>query len=70
MYTITNLIYHHLFLALELRSDTGETKYWMWWDDLDTILMEEYGVKELVGLKLDNLPPYGDWIDKDDIYKA
>lgn len=70
MYTITNLIYHYLFLVLELRSDTGETKYWMWWDDLDEILKDEYGVNELVGLKLDKLPPYGDWIDKDDIYKS
>lgn len=69
MYTITQKIDRYPFIILELRLESGELRYWFYWDDLDEILMKEYGVTDLIGLELKELPPKGDWIPKEDIYK-
>ena len=62
MYEITDVIHDYLFVTLRLRDvQTGVTRDWEYWDDLEEWLCEEYGVKDLKGLVIDKLPDYGDW---------
>lgn len=69
MYKITDTIDRYPFLILELRLESGELRYWCFWDDLDEILMKKYGVTDLIGLEFNELPPKGDWIPREEIYK-
>lgn len=62
MYEIIDVIHDYLFVTLRLRNvQTGETKDWGGWDDLEDDLCEECGVKELKGLVIDRLPNRGCW---------
>ena len=64
MYEIIDVIRDYLFVTLRLRNvQTGETRDWEYWDDLEEWLCEEYGVKDLKGLVIDKLPNYGDWAE-------
>ena len=64
MYEITDVIRDYLFVRLRLRNvQTGETRDWEYWDDLEEWLCDEYGVKDLKGFVIDNLPDYGDWAE-------
>ena len=64
MYEITDVIHDYLFVMLRLRDvQTGVTRDWRYWDDLEKWLCEEYGVKDLKGLVIDKLPDYGDWAE-------
>lgn len=64
MYEITDVIREYLFVTLRLRNvQTGVTRDWEYWDDLEDWLCEEYGVKDLKGLVIDKLPDYGDWAE-------
>lgn len=64
MYEITDVIRDYLFVTLRLRDmQTGATRDWRYWDDLEEWLCEEYGVKGLKGLVIDKLPDYGDWVE-------
>ena len=64
MYEITDVIRDHLFVTLRLRNvQTGVTRDWEYWDDLEEWLCEEYGVKDLKGLVIDKQPDYGDWAE-------
>ena len=63
MYEITDVICDYLFVRLRLRNvQTGETRDWEYWDDLEEWLCEEYGVKDLNGVVLKELPRYGGWV--------
>ena len=63
MYEITDVIRDYLFVRLRLRNvQTGVTRDGRYWDDLEEWLCEEYGVKDLKGFVIDNLPDYGDWV--------
>lgn len=63
MYEITDVIRDYLFVRLRLRNvQTGETRDWEYWDDLEEWLCEEYGVKNLKGVFLKELPRYGGWV--------
>nr|DAU40802.1 MAG TPA: hypothetical protein [Caudoviricetes sp.] len=63
MYEITDVIRDYLFITLRLCDvQTGVTRDWTYWDDLEEWLCEEYGVKDLKGLVIDKLPDYGDWV--------
>jgi hypothetical protein len=42
---------------------TGVTRDWEYWDDLEEWLCKEYGVKDLIGLVIDKLPDYGNWAE-------
>ena len=62
MYEIIDVIRDYLFVTLRLRNvQTGETKDWSGWDDLEDDLCEEYSVKELKGIVIDRLPDRGCW---------
>ena len=62
MYEIIDVIRDYLFVTLRLRNEqTGETKDWSGWDDLEDDLCEEYGVKDLKGIVIDRLPDRGCW---------
>ncbi len=64
MYEITDVIRDYLFVTLRLRDvQTGVTRDWMYWDDLEEWLCKEHGVKDLKGLVIDKLPDYGDWVE-------
>lgn len=64
MYEITDVIHDNLFVTLRLRDvQTGVTRGWRYWDDLEEWLCEEYGVKELKGFVIDKLPDYGGWVE-------
>ena len=64
MYEITDVIHDYLFVTLRLRDvQTGVTRDWEYWDDLEEWLCGEYGVKDLKGLVIDKLPDYGDWAE-------
>ena len=64
MYEITDVIRDYLFVRLRLRNvQTGETRDWRYWDDLEEWLCGEYGVKDLKGLVIDEMPDYGDWAE-------
>lgn len=64
MYEITDVIRDCLFVTLRLRNvQTGVTREWKYWDDLEEWLCKEYGVKDLKGLVIDKLPDYGDWAE-------
>ena len=63
MYEITDVIRGYLFVRLRLRNvQTGVTRDWRYWDDLEEWLCEDYGVKDLKGVVLKELPRYGDWV--------
>ena len=63
MYEIIDVTCDYLFVRLRLRNvQTGETRYWEYCDDLEEWLCEEYGVKDLKGVVLKELPRYGDWV--------
>ena len=63
MYEITDVTRDYLFVRLRLRDvQTGETRDWEYWDDLEEWLCEEYGVKNLNGVVLKELPRYGGWV--------
>ena len=63
MYEITDVIRDYLFVRLRLRNvQTGETRDWEYWDDLEEWLCEEHGVNDLKGVVLEELPRYGDWV--------
>ena len=63
MYEITDVTRDYLFVRLRLRNvQTGETRDWEYWDDLEEWLCEEYGVKDLKCVVLKELPRYGDWV--------
>ena len=63
MYEITDVTRDYLFVRLRLRNvQTGETRDWEYWDDLEELLCEEYGVKNLNGVVLKELPRYGGWV--------
>ena len=63
MYEITDVICDYLFVRLRLRNvQTGVTRDWEYWDDLEEWLCEEYGVKDLNGVVLKELPRYGGWV--------
>ena len=63
MYEITYVTRDYLFVRLRLRDvQTGETRDWEYWDDLEEWLCEEYGVKNLKGVVLKELPRYGGWV--------
>ena len=63
MYEIIDVTCDYLFVRLRLRNvQTGETRDWEYWDDLEEWLCEEYGVKHLKGVVLKELPCYGDWV--------
>lgn len=62
MYEIKDIIRNCFFVTLRLCNvQTGETKNWSGWDDLEDDLCEEYGVKDLKGLVIDRLPKRGCW---------
>lgn len=64
MYEITDVIHDYLFVTLRLRNvQTGVTRDWRYWDDLEEWLCKEHGVKDLKGLVIDKLPDYGDWVE-------
>ena len=64
MYEITDVIRDYLFVTLRLCDvQTGVTRDWRYWDDLEESLCKEYGVKNLKGLVIDKLPDYGDWTE-------
>ena len=64
MYEITDVIRDYLFVRLRLRNvQTGVTRDWRYWDDLEERLCEEYGVNDLKGFVIDKLPDYGDWAE-------
>lgn len=64
MYEITDVIRDCLFVTLRLRDvQTGVTREWKYWDDLEEWLCKEHGVKDLKGLVIDKLPDYGDWAE-------
>ena len=51
MYEITDVTRDYLFVRFRLRNvQTGETRDWEYWDDLEEWLCEEYGVKNLKAL--------------------
>lgn len=53
MYEITDVTRDYLFVRIRLRNvQTGETRDWEYWDDLEEWLCEEYGVKNLKGVVL------------------
>ena len=63
MYEIIDVKFDYLFVRLRLRNvQTGETRDWRYWDDLEERLCEEYGVKNLKGVVLKELPRYGGWV--------
>ena len=63
MYEIIDVTRDYLFVRLRLRNvQTGETRDWEYWDDLEECLCEEYGVKNLNGGVLKELPRYGVWV--------
>ena len=63
MYEIIDVTCDYLFVRLRLRNvQTGETRDWEYWDDLEEWLCVEYGVKDLMGVVLKELPRYGDWV--------
>ena len=63
MYEIIDVTCDYLFVRLRLRNvQTGETRDLEYWDDLEEWLCEEYGVKDLNGVVLKELPRYGDWV--------
>ena len=63
MCEITDVTRDYLFVRLRLRNvQKGETRYCEYWDDLEEWLCEEYGVKDLKGVVLKELPHYGDWV--------
>ena len=63
MYEITDVIHDCLFVTLRLRNvQTGVTRDWRYWDDLEEWLCKEYGVKNLKGVFLKELPRYGGWV--------
>ena len=63
MYEITDVTCDYLFVRLRLRNvQTGETRDWEYWDDLEEWLCEEYGAKNLKGFVLKELPRYGGWV--------
>ena len=63
MYEIIDVKFDYLFVRLRLRNvQTGETRDWEYWDDLEEWLCNEHGVKDLKGLVIDKLPDYGDWV--------
>lgn len=46
MYEIIDVIHDYLFVTLRLRDlQTGATRDWQHWDDLEDWLCEEYSVK-------------------------
>lgn len=62
MYEIIDIIRDYLFVTLRLRNtQTGVTKDWGCWDDLEDDLRKEYNVDNLKGLVLDGLPKRGCW---------
>ena len=64
MYEITDVTRDYLFVRLRLRNvQTGVTRDWRYWDDLEEWLCEEYGVKDLKSFVIDKLPDYGDWAE-------
>lgn len=64
MYEIIDVIHDYLFVTLRLRDvQTGATRDWTYWDDLEEWMCKEHGVKDLKGLVLDKLPDYGDWAE-------
>ena len=64
MYEIIDVIHDYQFVTLRLRDvQTGVTRDWRYWDDLEEWLCEEYGVKDLTGLVIDKRPDYGDWAE-------
>lgn len=68
MYEIIDVIHDYLFVTLRLRDvQTGATRDWRYWDDLEDWLCEEHGVKDLRGLVIDKLPDYGDWVESQKI---
>ena len=63
MYEIIDVIRDYLFVRLRLRNvQTGETRDWEYWDDLEEWLCKEHDVKDLKGLVIDKLPDYGDCV--------
>ena len=49
MYEITDVTRDYLFVRLRLRNvQTGETRDWDYWEDMEEWLSEEYGVKNLM----------------------
>ena len=63
MYEITDVIHDYLFVTLRLRDvQTGVKRDWRYWDDLEEWLSKEYGVKDLKGVVLKELPRYGGWV--------
>ena len=63
MHEIIDVIHDYLFVTLRLRNvQTGATRDWRYWDDLEEWLCEEYGVKNLKGVVLRDLPRYGGWV--------
>ena len=66
MYEITDVIRDYLFVTLRLRNvQTGVTREWRYWDDLEEWLCKEHGVKDLKGLVMDTLPKHGGWVDSE-----
>lgn len=64
MYEIIDVIHDYLFVTLRLRDvQTGATRDWTYWDDLEEWMCKEHGVKDLKGLVIDKLPDYGDWAE-------
>ena len=64
MYEITDVIHDYLFVPLRLCDvQTGVTREWKYWDDLEDWLCKEHGAKELKGLVIDKLPDDGDWAE-------
>lgn len=63
MYEIIDVTRDYLFVRIRLRNvQTSETKDWEYLDDLEEWLCEEYGVKNLKGVVLRDLPLYGGWV--------
>lgn len=63
MYEVIDVARDYLFVRIRLRKvQTGETRDWEYWDVLGEWFCEEYGVKNLKGVVLKELPRYGDWV--------
>jgi len=60
--------YPHVLLLL-LNITTGEKRWWCFGEVHADDLCEEYHVKNLQGVILDNLPVNGGWIERSEINK-